>query len=70
MLDSAKALYDLSVDPGEKNNLYGQNPEVFNALNQLMISYIENGRSTIGERVSNEPVFGNKWKQIKVFDLN
>jgi len=63
-------LYDLTNDPGEENNLYGQHPEVFNELNQLMISYIENGRSNFGEKVSNEPGFRNKWKQLEVFDLN
>ena len=63
-------LYDLSNDPEEENNLYGEHPEIFNELNNLMVSYIENGRSNAGQKVFNEPGFGNKWKQIEVFDLN
>jgi arylsulfatase A-like enzyme len=61
-------LYDLSIDPGEDNNLYGQHPEVVNEMKNLMVSYIENGRSTMGEKLSNDPGYGNKWKQLEVFN--
>jgi arylsulfatase A-like enzyme len=60
-------LYDLDRDPEEKHNLYGNHPEIFEKLHKLMISYIENGRSTVGEKVANDPGFGNKWKQLEVF---
>ena len=60
-------LYDLNSDPEEEHNLYGNHPEVFTELNKLMISYIENGRSNIGEKGTNEPGFGNDWKQLEVF---
>jgi len=60
-------LYDLSNDPQEEHNLYGKYPDVFKELNNLMISYIENGRSTPGKKMTNEPGFGNVWKQIEVF---
>ncbi len=60
-------LYDLNNDPEEEHNLYGKNPEVFNDLKKLMISYIENGRSNQGGKVTNEPGFGNNWKQLEVF---
>ncbi len=61
-------LYDLSNDPGEENNLCGQHPEVVNEMKNLMVSYIENGRSTTGEKLSNDPGYGNKWKQLEVFN--
>jgi len=61
-------LYDLSIDPGEENNLYGQNPKVYNEMKNLMVSYIENGRSNSGDKVSNEPGYGNNWKQLEVFN--
>ncbi len=59
-------LYDLAVDPGEKNNQYGNQPELENDLKSLMVSLIENGRSTPGEKQSNESNgFGNKeWNQL------
>ena len=62
-------LYDLSKDPQERNNLYGQFHEVESALTRLMVSYIENGRSTQGERQKNDSEgYGSKqWKQLEVF---
>jgi len=48
-------LYHLAEDPGETINRYGENPEKVAELAQLMISYIENGRSTPGEKQSNSP---------------
>lgn len=61
-------LYDLEKDPAEEQNLYGKYPEVTNELKQLMVSYIENGRSTPGAKMKNDPGLGDKvWKQIEVF---
>ena len=62
-------LYDLSKDPREENNVYGQFHEVESALTRLMVSYIENGTSRVGEKQKNDPEgYGNKeWKQLDVF---
>ena len=62
-------LYNLDKDPGEKDNLFGKYPEISNNLKQLLISYIENGRSTPGEKQQNESEgYGPKsWKQLEVF---
>ena len=63
-------LYNLSKDKGEKENLYGSQPELEEELEKLMISYIENGRSTSGQKVQNESGYNNKWKQLEVFYKN
>ncbi len=63
-------LYDLASDPEEEHNLYREYPDVYEELNKLMVSYIENGRSNAGEKMRNEPGFGNKWKQLEVFYNN
>ena len=62
-------LYNLSEDPTETNNLYMSQLEVGKELKQLMISYIENGRSNAGEKQSNEPEAYKKkeWKQLETF---
>ncbi len=62
-------LYDLSKDPQEKNNVYGQFHEVESAMTRLMVSYIENGRSNPGEKQKNDKEgYGSKdWKQLEVF---
>ncbi len=59
-------LYNLNIDPAEQTNLYGQHPEIEKNLSELMVQYIDNGRSTPGEKQSNEPNgFGNKeWNQL------
>ena len=63
-------LFNLETDPGEQINLYRSHPEIVIALKQLMISYIEKGRSTKGLNQENEPeAFGSKdWKQVLVFE--
>ena len=63
-------LYDLDKDPSESNNLYEKYPEVVAKLEQLMIQYIDDGRSTPGEKQTNDPsLFGNKdWPQIAIFN--
>lgn len=63
-------LFDLETDPDERINLYAMHPEVVEELRQLMISYIENGRSTKGTNQKNDlEAFGSKdWKQLLAFD--
>lgn len=48
-------LYNLSADPGEKNNLAAQHPEVLQRLGQRMRGYIERGRSMPGPAAVNAP---------------
>lgn len=55
-------LYNLKNDPGEKNNLFDQHPEIEAELKQLLIDYIRNGRSNAGPGQENDPV--EKWPQI------
>ena len=59
----AVQLYDMKVDPGEKNNVYAENPKVVKELTTLMKSYILNGRSTPGKPQKNE--VEKNWKQIQ-----
>ena len=56
-------LYDLSNDPGERSNLVEANPEKVEELRTLLISYIQNGRSTPGEKQQNDEI-SKEWKQI------
>ncbi|MGB5555854.1 MAG: arylsulfatase [Flavobacteriaceae bacterium] len=61
-------LFNLEDDPTEQNNLYGQHPELTDELEKLMVSYIENGRSTPGPKMKNDPMANGKiWKQLSVF---
>ncbi|MBT3279510.1 MAG: sulfatase-like hydrolase/transferase [Phycisphaerales bacterium] len=46
-------LYDLSVDPGEQNNLYTKETEVVKTLTALMKQYVDQGRSTPGKPQKN-----------------
>ncbi len=62
-------LYDLAIDPEEKNNLYAEKPEKVNELKALLFTTIENGRSTKGQAQKNDSNFNNElWKQLEVFD--
>ena len=65
-------LYDLAVDPRERTNLFGQHPEIENQLSELMLYYIDKGRSTPGVIQSNEPNgFGTKeWNQFIALKQN
>jgi len=54
-------LYDLAVDPAEKNNVAAANPEIVQQLGRLMRTYIERGRSTPGAPQQNAP---GPWPQI------
>ena len=61
-------LYDLNVDPGEQTNRFGKHPKIEEELKQLMLQYIENGRSTPGAKQENDlEGYGSKdWSQLKV----
>jgi len=54
-------LYDLALDPAEKNNVAAAHPEVVQRLGALMRSYIERGRSTSGPPQRNVDA---PWPQI------
>ncbi|MGJ8673481.1 sulfatase family protein [Rubritalea sp.] len=47
-------LFDLDADPAEQKNVFNENPEVVKELHELMLSYIDNGRSTSGAKQSND----------------
>lgn len=56
-------LFDLAVDPGEKNNLVDAQPEKVKELEALFAEYIRNGRSTAGTPQQND---GDKvWTELK-----
>ncbi len=57
-------LYNLKVDPAERNNLQAQNPAKVKELTKLMIKYIEDGRSTPGKSQKNAK-HGKMWNGIK-----
>ncbi len=56
-------LYDMTKDPGETTNLYGQMPELEARLTQRATDIVKNGRSTPGEPQANDPI-ENDWKQV------
>ncbi len=47
-------LYDLSVDIGEKENVYDKHPEVVERLTKLLQKYVDDGRSTPGTVQNND----------------
>jgi len=49
-------LFDLTADPGEKNNVYAQNPTVVKSLYALLAKHVADGRSTPGAPQKNEGV--------------
>ena len=55
-------LYDLEKDPGENHNLYTSHPEVAKQLYNLLIRYVEKGRSTPGIPQENDGLY--PWKQL------
>ncbi len=60
-------LYDLEVDPAEKENLIRAHPEKVDELSELMVSYINNGRSTPGvpQQNSTLQLNGSEWHQAQ-----
>ncbi|MEM9143400.1 MAG: arylsulfatase [Bacteroidota bacterium] len=57
-------LYHIADDPGEEKNLLEAYPEKVDELKQLMLSYIERGRSTSGAPMENalEDLKGEPWE--------
>ena len=55
-------LYDLEKDPEETRNLYDSNREIANHLRELLIRYVEEGRSTPGLPQKNDGSY--PWKQL------
>ena len=55
-------LFDLSKDPGEKNNLYAAHPEIVQRLGKLARRYVIEGRSTPGAPQQNAG--GNDWPEL------
>jgi arylsulfatase A-like enzyme len=47
-------LYDMLNDPGETRNLRKEQPAIVQRLSDLLVRYIENGRSTPGARQHND----------------
>jgi arylsulfatase A-like enzyme len=58
----AEQLYNLGTDPSEKLNLYDKYPDIVKELTDLLIKYIEEGRSTRGEPQKNDGEY--PWKQV------
>lgn len=54
-------LYDMEADPKETKNLVDEYSQIVNQLKNLMIKYIEQGRSTPGKPQKND--FVPKWNQ-------
>ncbi|MEE2604680.1 MAG: arylsulfatase, partial [Bacteroidota bacterium] len=55
-------LYNLGLDPGEKNNLHSKNNIISNELKNELKKIIIAGRSTVGKKSKNENI--DNWKQI------
>ncbi len=53
-------LYDLSADPAERRNLYGEHPEIVVRLKALLEKYKADGRSTPGLPQKNDAAFNQK----------
>ena len=56
-------LYDLKNDPAETTNLQAQHPEKVEELTKLLSKHIQEGRSTLGKKQSNDE-FKGEWKQV------
>lgn len=61
-------LYNMKIDPAEKDNVYTKHPEITNKLKNLLIKYIKDGRSTPGmKQINDGPEI---WEQIKWIESN
>jgi arylsulfatase A len=47
-------LYDLSIDIGERENVYDKFPDVVIRLTDLLQKYVDDGRSTPGKKQKND----------------
>jgi len=58
-------LYNMKYDQGETKNVYRENPVVVKELYRLLLTAIDNGRTTPGKRQPNDPPLQNReWKQL------
>jgi len=57
-------LYDMDNDPGEKENLAEEYPDIVNELKELLMKYINEGRSTPGPVQENTPA--ENWPENKL----
>lgn len=55
-------LYDMENDPGEQHNLYEKYPKIVNELESLLKKYIKEGRSTPGDKQTNDGP--SNWPQL------
>ena len=55
-------LYDLEKDPEETCNVYEANPEIASRLRDLLVRYVEEGRSTPGLPQKNDGAY--PWRQL------
>lgn len=64
-------LYNLESDPGEENNVFKQHPEKVRELYDHAMTIIDDGRSTPGSPLQNDPNgYGPDWTSLrKVQDL-
>jgi hypothetical protein len=60
-------LYNLKSDPAEKDNLQTKYPEVVRELTALLKKYVEDGRSTPGNKQKNDGEY--PWKQIRFLEI-
>ena len=58
-------LYHLATDISEENNVFDKHPEKVKELYDLLMTCIDNGRSTEGEKQVNDVPFGGKWIQYE-----
>ncbi|MCD6347365.1 MAG: arylsulfatase, partial [Bacteroidales bacterium] len=58
-------LYNLSTDIGEKVNLYEENPGKAKELYDLLMKCVDDGRSTPGEKQTNDPSLKGSWPQYE-----
>ena len=56
-----RELYDLSADPGEKNDLIAKHPKVAKRLAKRITEIIQNGRTTSGQPQPNDTP---PWKDL------
>jgi len=61
-------LFNMETDISETQNLRTKYPEVTRELKQLLINYIENGRSTPGPKLSNDVLYPERYLQWREYD--
>jgi arylsulfatase A len=51
---SARELYDLTTDPGEKNDVIAQHADIASRLTERITAIVQNGRTTPGAKQAND----------------